>query len=110
MTSHVKFFCGVVSNLVPRVLRLFGQWMGARKDSGELEFNLNFLIGCPVTVCIVFPQKSCGNKLPVPRVSPGAHPLTKKPEDSGYEIALSPGPYVKNIYVIFKIVPRLQTR
>ena len=22
-----------------------------------------------------------------PRVSPGAHPLTKKPEDSGYEIA-----------------------
>ena len=24
-----------------------------------------------------------------PRVSPGAHPLTKKPEDSGYEIAKS---------------------
>ena len=25
------------------------------------------------------------------RVSPGAHPLTKKPEDSGYEIATTQG-------------------
>ena len=24
-----------------------------------------------------------------PRVSPGAHPLTKKPEDSGYEIGMT---------------------
>ena len=30
--------------------------------------------------CLSLPQKSCGNKIPVPRVSPGAHPLTKKPE------------------------------
>ena len=37
------------TNLVPRALRLFGQWMGARRDSGELEVYLNFLIGCPAT-------------------------------------------------------------
>ena len=38
--------------------------------------------------CIDLQQKSCSNKIPVPhaRVSPGAHALTKKPEDSGYEI------------------------
>ena len=47
-------------NLVPRVLRLFGQPMGARRDFGGLEFYLIFLIGCPVTACIVLPQKSCG--------------------------------------------------
>ena len=28
----------LVVNLVPRVLRLSGQWVGARRDSGELEF------------------------------------------------------------------------
>ena len=28
----------------------FGQRMGARRDSGELEFYLNFLIGCHVIV------------------------------------------------------------
>ena len=29
------------------------------------------------------------NGVDYPRVSPGAHPLTKKPEDSGYEIELA---------------------
>ena len=36
-------------NLEPRVLRLFGQQLVARRDSGELEFCLNFLIGWSVT-------------------------------------------------------------
>ena len=49
---------------------------------------------------ILLPQDFCGkqckplwssqsknlNYFEVPRVSPGAHPLTKMPEDSGYEI------------------------
>ena len=60
------------------------------RDSGELEFQL--------------PQDFCGKTMqavtgqPIkknfffefPRVSPGAHPLIKKPEDSGYEIAQFP--------------------
>ena len=29
--------------------------------------KLNFLIGCPATTSIVLPQKSCGNKIPVPQ-------------------------------------------
>ena len=58
-----------------------------RQGNGEFEKNIFFLIGCPATTSIVLPQKSCGNKIPVyPRVSTGAHPLTKKPEDSGYQI------------------------
>ena len=68
-------------NLVPRVLRLFGQQLAARRDSGEF-----------VTACIVLlhklPHKSCGPaviKFRYCGLSPGAHPLTKKPEDSGYE-------------------------
>ena len=57
-------------------------------DSGELEFCLNFLIGCSITACMVMMQKSCGNKLPVPRVSPGNQLLAKEPEDSGFKIGL----------------------
>ena len=48
--------------------------------------NSIFLIGCSVTVSIVSPQKSCGNKIRCPQNLPGIAPLTKKPEDSGYEI------------------------
>ena len=48
--------------------------------------NSIFLIGCSVTVSIVLPQKSCGNKIRCPQSLPGVAPLTKKPEDSGYEI------------------------
>ena len=55
------------TNLVPRVLGLFSQQLVARRDSGELEFYLNFFIGCLVTACIVLPQKSHGNKIPVPK-------------------------------------------
>ena len=56
-----------------------GRLWGHRKNS-------IFLIGCSVTVSIVLPQKSCGNKIRCPQSLPGVAPLTKKPEDSGYEI------------------------
>ena len=59
-----------------------GRLWGHRKNS-------NFLIGCSVTVSIVLPQKSCGNKIRCPQSLPGVAPLTKKPEDSGYEIAMT---------------------
>ena len=58
-----------------------GRLWGHRKNS-------IFLIGCSVTVSIVLPQKSCGNKIRCPQSLPGVAPLTKKPEDSGYEIAI----------------------
>ena len=58
-----------------------GRLWGHRKNS-------IFLIGCSVTVSIVLPQKSCGNKIRCPQSLPGVAPLTKKPEDSGYEIDL----------------------
>ena len=79
-----------VTSLVPRVLRLFGLRVVARRDSGEFEKS-HFFIGFPVTAFIVLPLKSRGNKIPVlPRVSPGNQPLAKEPEDSGYEIEQSP--------------------
>ena len=56
-----------------------GRLWGHRKNS-------IFSIGCSVTVSIVLPQKSCGNKIRCPQSLPGVAPLTKKPEDSGYEI------------------------
>ena len=56
-----------------------GRLWGHRKNS-------IFLIGCSETVSIVLPQKSCGNKIRYPQSLPGVAPLTKKPEDSGYEI------------------------
>ena len=52
--------------------------------------NSIFLIGCSETVSIVLPQKSCGNKIRCPQSLPGVAPLTKKPEDSGYEIVEVP--------------------
>ena len=45
------------------------------------------LIGCSETACIVLPQKSCGNKIPVPQSffwQPTAG--QREPEDCGYEI------------------------
>ena len=54
----------------------------------ENSKNFFFLIGCPVTACIVLPQKSCGNKIPDPRVPPVDQPLAKEPGDTGYEVVL----------------------
>ena len=72
-------------NLVPRVFRLFGQRGNAGKTLRHRK-NSNFLIGCSVPVSIVLPQKSCGYKIRCPQSLPDVAPLTKKPEDSEYEI------------------------
>ena len=56
-----------IANLVPRVLRLFGHRVDTRGDSGDFEKIENFLIGCSLTVFIVLPQKSCGNKIRSPQ-------------------------------------------
>ena len=61
---HLMFY-RPLDNLVPRVLTLFGQRLVARRDSGEFK-KFNFLIGCPIMASFVLPQKSCGNKIPVP--------------------------------------------
>ena len=58
-----------------------------------------FLIGCSVTVSIVLPQQSCSNKIRCPQSLPGVAPLTKKPEDSGYEIG-NPAE-IENMFIIF---------
>ena len=78
------------ANLVPRVFRLFAQRGNAGKTQWGHRKNSIFLIGCSVTVSIVLPQKSCGNKIRCPQSLPGVTPLTKKPEDSGFEIAHGP--------------------
>ena len=56
---HVEIlstFCKL-TNLVPRVLRLFGQRVGARRDSGWLPHDSLH--------CLT--ADSCGNKIPVPQ-------------------------------------------
>ena len=55
----------------------------AMRDSGELEFYYRRISA--VKQCKPL-QSSQLKKLEFFRVSPGAHLLTKKPEDSGYEI------------------------
>ena len=73
-------------NLVARVLKLFGQRLVAKRDSGKMECYYCRISA--VTQCK--PLRSSQSKnlkfFEVSRVSPGAHRLTKKPEDSGYEI------------------------
>ena len=72
------------SNFVPRVLRFFGQRVVARRDSGIIEKNWNFLIGCYFTTSKSAVPDFVGKWRPYyPRVSPGDNPLTKEPEDSG---------------------------
>ena len=60
------------------------------ESSGFLVSGATSLRNRSVTISIVLPQKSCGNKIRCPQSLPGVAPLTKKPEDSGYEIANSP--------------------
>ena len=72
-------------NLVPRVLWLFGQRVGASRDSGVLEFSYRKISAVKQWKSL---QGSQSKKIffqKFSRVSTGAHPLTKKPEDSGYE-------------------------
>ena len=53
---------------------MFGQRLVARRLCGKRMETVT--------------QQPIKNFFEVPRVSPGAHPLTKKPEDSGYEIGI----------------------
>ena len=65
-----------------------GFLVGTRRDSGILEFQLpqDF---CGKTMQPVMGQPIKEFKLfKFPRVSLGTHQLTKKPENSGYEIGL----------------------
>ena len=74
------------ANLVPRVLWLFGQRMGASRDSGVLEFSYRKISAVKQWKPLRGSQSKNLIFFEFPRVSTGAHPLTKKPEDSGYEI------------------------
>ena len=76
----------ICANLVPRVLWLFGQRMGASRDSGVLEFCYRKISAVKQWKSLLGSQSKNLNFFEFPRVSTGAHPLTKKPEDSGYEI------------------------
>ena len=73
-------------NLVPRVLWLFGQRMGASRDSGEFENISIFCFAALQRLPLFYHRNLAVTEFQYPRVSTGAHPLTKKPEDSGYEI------------------------
>ena len=73
-------------NLVPRVLWLFGQRVGASRDSGVLEFSYRKISAVKQWKPLRGSQSKNLFFFEFSRVSTGAHPLTKKPEDSGYEI------------------------
>ena len=75
-------------NLVPRVLRPFDQWVVARRDSEELEFYYRRISRVKKMQGFTGQSKNL-NFFEVPIVSSGIHLLTKKPEDSGYEISTS---------------------
>ena len=67
-SKNCNFLFIYLFNLEPRVLWLFGQRVGARRDSNlRIGKNINFLIGCSETACIVLPRKSCVNKIPLPQ-------------------------------------------
>ena len=72
-------------NLVPRVLRLFSQRLVARRESGVLQDFCGKTIEA-VTELIQSSQPKNLFFFEFFRVSPGAYPLTKKPEDSGYRL------------------------
>ena len=76
----------VAANLEPSVFRLFGQRLVARRDSGDIKFYYRRISVVKQWKPLWISQSFNLNFFYVSRVSPGAHPLTKKPEDSGYEI------------------------
>ena len=71
------------ANLVPRVLRLLGQRLVARRESGVLEFYYHRIS----TVKQCKPLRGSQSKylkfFEFSRVSHRDHPLTKKPKNSG---------------------------
>ena len=66
---HVCF--SSLPNLVPRVLRLFGQRLVARRDSGELEFYYRRIYAIKQCKPLRGSQSKNLNKFQFPRVSPG---------------------------------------
>ena len=77
------------SNLVPRVLWLFGQRVGASRDSGVLEFSYRKISAVKQWKSLQGSQSKNLDIFEFPRVSTGAHPLTKKTEDSGTRLESS---------------------
>ena len=80
-------------SVVPRVLRLFGQRLVARRDSGVLEFYYHRISAVKTMDAVTELKQSSQSKkkkhfFEFSRVSPCANPLTKRREDSGYEIDL----------------------
>ena len=73
-------------NLVPRVLRLFGQRLVARRDSGELEFYYRRISAANNASPFRSSQSKISKKYQFPRVSPADQPWAKEPKDSGYEV------------------------
>ena len=89
-TAHAHLgTCRRRDNLVPRVLWLFGQRVGASRDSGVLEFSYRKISAVKQWKSLQGSQSKNLIFFEFPRVSTGAHPLTKKPEDSGYEIGVA---------------------
>ena len=91
--DHLRFKLGIISRPWTISYPESSGFLVSGATPGRLwghRKNSIFLIGCSVTVSIVLPQKSCGNKIRCPQSLPGVAPLTKKPEDSGYEI----GPWI----------------
>ena len=60
--------------------------MVTRRDSGVVEFYYRRISAVKQWKPLRCSQSKNLNFFEFSRVSPGAHPLTKKPEDSGYEI------------------------
>ena len=77
------------SNLVPRVLRLFGRLLDTRRDSGVLEFYYWRISAVKQCKPLWGSQSKHLNFFKFPRASPGDQPLAKESEDSGYEIGQS---------------------
>ena len=93
---YASHFLPPSGNLVPRVLWLFGQRIGASRDSGVLGFCYRKISAVKQWKSLQGSQSKNLNFFEFPRVSTGAHPLSKKPEDSGYEI----GRRVHNLFLV----------
>ena len=76
----------ITHNLVPRVLRLLGHQVVAMRDSGDNEPVTAGILLLTVYSFVTVNSQSKNLFFFIDTVFPGNHPLTKKPEDSGYEI------------------------
>ena len=82
----------------PESSGFFGQRVGASRDSGVLEFSFRKISAVKQWKSLQGSQSKNLDFFEFPRVSTGAHPLTKKPEDSGYEIGFNPArKFLKNV-------------